>query len=94
MMVGHAEDTWVVLASGHRQREPCSWGWAWPYLECSWEALVASAWVQALVCLVGAEQLMVASVRENVRFTTDSPLFCLKRWQRDTGSSRQVSRVG
>lgn len=55
---------------------------------------MASAWVQVLLCLVGAEQLTVASVRENIRFNTDPPLVCLKKWQRDTGSSRQVSRVG
>lgn len=55
---------------------------------------MASPWVQVLLCLVSAEQLTVASVRENIRFNTDLPPFCLKRWQRDTGSSRQVSRVG
>lgn len=40
---------------------------------------MASPWVQVLLCLVGAEQLTVASVRENIRFNTDSPSFLLKK---------------
>lgn len=64
-----------------------------PYLECSWEGLVPSAWVQVLLLLLGSEQLKVASVRENSRFNTNLALACVKRWEKDTGSSIQVWRV-
>lgn len=68
-----------LRALGEKPVLPHPWGQAWPYLECSQEGLVASPWVQVLLCLVGAEQLTVASVRENIRFNTDSPSFLLKK---------------
>lgn len=40
---------------------------------------MASAWVQVPLCLVGAQQLTVASVKQKIQFNTDPPLFCLKR---------------
>lgn len=54
---------------------------------------MASAWVEVLLLLLGSEQLKVASVRENIRFNTGLALACLKRREKDTGSSIQVSRV-
>lgn len=48
---------------------------------------MASAWVEVLLLLLGSEQLKVASVRENIRFNTGLALACLKRREKDTGSS-------
>lgn len=82
MMLGDAEDGCVVQADGHCGRNlPCFilGKGPWPYLECSWEALVASAWVQGLLHLLGAEQLKGVLGRKNTRFNTDPALACLKR---------------
>lgn len=97
LMVGHAKDRCVVLVYGHWGRNlSCPilgdrhgltsnvlrrvW---WLRLGfkccCVWWALNSLQWHQ------------LERISDLIQIP---PPFCLKRWQRETGSSRQVSRVG
>lgn len=51
----HGWLSWAV-ALRDKPAQPQPWGQAWPYLACSQEALVPSASVQVLLCVVASER--------------------------------------